>query len=403
MPVKTDRRPWFFPAWDGDRPLSQNGIFGSAAFLWPALLTAEAGRITSALAQRLAELAIPTLPGRRAPSLRWATPNKVVLALPTMQLRSFSTGATKIPTLICAPFALHGSNIADFARGHSLVEVLRSGGIDRLFLTEWLSATPEMRFFSIDSFLADLNVAVDELGGKVDLIGICQGGWMGLLFAARFPRKVRKLVIAGAPIDVTAGESPVSSVAEAVPMSVFEDLVKLGNGRVIGQLVVDFWGPRNLGSAGIRENLQLGADQSRAARTSEARFRDWYEVTVNLPGTYYLQVIEWLFKENRLAAGRFVALGRRIDLAAVRLPVFLLAARDDELVAPGQVLGAARLLGTSRRNLRRVITPCTHMALFMGSSTLSEVWPGIIRWLASEPDSKGAIGYDPRLKRHHVN
>jgi MFS family permease len=43
-----------------------------------------------------------------------------------------------------------------------------------------------MRFFSIDTFLADLNVAVDHVGGKVDLIGICQGGWMGLLYAARF-------------------------------------------------------------------------------------------------------------------------------------------------------------------------------------------------------------------------
>jgi hypothetical protein len=57
-------------------------------------------------------------------------------------------------------------------------------------------------------------------------------------------------------------------------------------------------------------------------RACEARFRAWYATTVDLPGTYYLQAVEWLFKEHRLAAGRLVALGQRIDLAAVRQPVF---------------------------------------------------------------------------------
>jgi pimeloyl-ACP methyl ester carboxylesterase len=33
-------------------------------------------------------------------------------------------------------------------------------------------------------------VLIDELGGKVDLIGLCQGGWMALIYAARFPEKV---------------------------------------------------------------------------------------------------------------------------------------------------------------------------------------------------------------------
>jgi pimeloyl-ACP methyl ester carboxylesterase len=157
-----------------------------------------------------------------------------------MRLRDFSTGAAGIPTLICAPFALHGANIANFAHRHNLVEVLLAQGIRHLLLTEWRSAEPEMRFFSIDTFLADLNVAVDHVGGKVDLIGICQGGWMGLLYAARFPTKVRRLVIAGAPIDLAAGDSIVSASAKAVSLSVFKDLVELGHGRVLGQWMLEF-------------------------------------------------------------------------------------------------------------------------------------------------------------------
>jgi hypothetical protein len=60
-------------------------------------------------------------------------------------------------------------------------------------VTDWRSATPEMRFFSIDSYLADLNVVVDELGGCANLIGVCQGGWM----AQTKPSDLRVASLAG--------------------------------------------------------------------------------------------------------------------------------------------------------------------------------------------------------------
>ena len=139
-----------------------------------------------------------------------------------------------MPTLLCAPFALHGAAIADLAPGHSLVAALREAGLARLFVTDWRSAQPDMRDLGIDNYLADLNVLVDHLGGHVDLIGLCQGGWMALLYAARFPAKVGKLVLAGAPIDIAAGISGLSAVAESSPIAVFHELVKIGDGRMLG-------------------------------------------------------------------------------------------------------------------------------------------------------------------------
>ena len=62
----------------------------------------------------------------RAPDQRplgWTTPNVVRLQLPSMRLREFSRGiSTQPPLLICAPYALHGAIITDFAPGHSLVQ-----------------------------------------------------------------------------------------------------------------------------------------------------------------------------------------------------------------------------------------------------------------------------------------
>jgi poly(3-hydroxyalkanoate) synthetase len=97
--------------------------------------------------------------------------------------------------------------VADFATGHSLVAALRQAGLQRIFVTDWRSATSEMRFLGVDDYLAELNVVVDEIGGMADLVGLCQGGWMALVYAARFPAKVRKLVLAGASIDIAAASS----------------------------------------------------------------------------------------------------------------------------------------------------------------------------------------------------
>jgi poly(3-hydroxybutyrate) depolymerase len=357
--------------------------FPSIAFLWPALLAASVSDAASAMAGEFAHLAA-TAEEAEPPVVppRWASANEIALELPTMRLRDFSAGTTGAPTLVCAPFALHGASVADFAPGHSLVATLRASGRGRLFVTDWRSASPEARFYSIDTYLADLNVAVDAVGEKVDLIGLCQGGWMALAFAARFPNKVRRLVLAGAPVDIAAGPSLLSRLTDSLPMATFREMVQAGEGRVLGRRVLGLWGPVRLGADVIAEILQVPPERLAArAQRLQARFEEWHAFTVDLPGTYYLQVVEWLYKQNRLATGRFVALGRRLDLAALRAPIYLIAARDDELVAPEQVFATARRVGTPPALVRTATVPCRHLGLFMGAAALRTVWPEIVAWM----------------------
>jgi poly(3-hydroxyalkanoate) synthetase len=307
----------------------------------------------------------------------------VALELPTVRLRDFSMTFEGIPTLLCAPFALHGSTITDFAPGHSLVAALQGAGMRRVFVTDWRSASPDMRFLSIDNYLADLNVLVDELGGRVNVLGLCQGGWMALIYAARFPGKVARLALAGAPIDLAAGKSKLSELAHDTPIPIFRELVDIGGGRIHGQHALQFWAPHFPDSETVRELLQSPhAIGSTAFQRLESRFRDWYAWTLDLPGTYYLQVVEDLFKHNRLAAGRFVALSREVDLSELCCPLFLLAARDDDVVAPEQIFATERLVSCKPRALEKTVAPGGHLGLFMGRETLVHTWPDIARWLS---------------------
>jgi poly(3-hydroxyalkanoate) synthetase len=330
----------------------------------------------------------------RAPDQRplgWTTPNVVRLQLPSMRLREFSRGiSTQPPLLICAPYALHGAIITDFAPGHSLVQALQKGGVNRIYVPDWRSAAPDMRYLSIDNYLADLNVAIDEIGAPVDLVGLCQGGWLSLVYAARFPGKVRRLVLAGAPVDVST-PSELSKMVAALPQQAFEQMVQQGDGIVSGEHMLRFWNipfSQQDVEAALQRNLGDGSDE---ARMLLDRYERWDRATLDLPGTYYLEVTDQVFRQNLIAKGRFIALGRRIDLAEVRVPVFLLAGADDIVVPCDQAFATARLLGTQPAWLERGSEPCGHLSLFMGRKALNHSWWRIARWLQADiGDAAGA-------------
>jgi pimeloyl-ACP methyl ester carboxylesterase len=361
--------------------------FPFVAFLWPAIAAASASEFAASLAKQFVDLAVgpdeETDPG--AP--QWTTANRVALRIKTASLRDFSTATDGTPTLLVTPFALHGSTIVDIAPGYSLIAALRDAGLTRLFATNWHSATPDMRHLGIDNYLADLNVLVDELGGRVNLVGLCQGGWMALLYAARFPGKVAKLVLAGAPIDITAGDSGLSALAASSPLTVFHELVSIGDGRVLGRSMLQFWGSASIETAEIGELLQIEDPiGSPAFAQTERLFRRWYAWTVDLPGKFYLEVVEKLYKQNELSDGRFIALGERVDLKKVQIPLFLLAARDDEVVAPAQLFATKLLVGTPAADIQTDTADCRHIGLFMGRAALHGPWPKIAQWILA-PDA----------------
>ncbi|MBS0534031.1 MAG: alpha/beta fold hydrolase [Proteobacteria bacterium] len=363
------------------------------ALLGPAIAAATLSETAALVAERLTDLSIGNNTAAPVEEPLWQTPHRIALELATARLRDFSIAAAGTPTLIVAPLALHNATVIDLIPGQSLVATLREAGIGRLFAVDWRSATDDMRYLTIDDYLASLNVQVDELGGAANLIGLCQGGWLSLLYAARFPGKVRKLVLGGAPINLAAADSAISTLVGTTPPVFFDELVKLGKGRVSGSRFLSLWAPGQISPDDIRTTLEIDDDTSGDHHEAETIFSNWFAWTVDLPGAYYLETVERLFRRNELASGAMRALGKPVSLSTVRAPLYLLAARDDELVAPAQLFSAAELVGTEPSHIHRHMTPGGHLGLFLGRRTLRTVWPRIAEWLnTSDSEAHAAAG-----------
>jgi poly(3-hydroxyalkanoate) synthetase len=315
---------------------------------------------------------------------RLATPNKVRLDLRTMVLRDYGKPGG-IPALVDAPHAGHTAMIADYRKGQSLIETLLANGINHVALTDWKPATEDMKDLEIDNYLAEVLVAIDDLGGCVNLVGLCQGGWVSAMIAARFPDKVNALVLAGSPIDTDAGSGPIKLMVHESPLSFYEELVELGGGLMKGKFMLQGWKNMHPAQHYIEDHIDLYEHiDDPAYLAKEEAFESWYENPIDLPGRWYIQVIRQLFKENRLAKGEFVGLGRKLNLHNITCPAYLLAGTNDDITTPEQVLDAAKYLGTPKDRIVQETVPGGHIGLFMGGRTLKEHWPQIARWLATQ-------------------
>ncbi|MDR3434979.1 alpha/beta fold hydrolase [Telmatospirillum sp.] len=313
-----------------------------------------------------------------------ATANVTRLELRTMILRDYGEPGG-LPTLVDAPYAGHSAMIADYQKGQSLIETLLANGLRHVALTDWRSATEDMKDLEIDNYLAELVVAIDDLGGRVNLVGLCQGGWMSAMIAARFPEKVNSLVLAGSPIDTDAGDGPIKRMAHDSPISFYEDLVRLGGGLMRGKFMLQAWKNMHPEQHYIQEHVDLYEHIDDPAYVAkEEAFESWYENPLDLPGRWYLQAITQLFKENRLAKGQFVGLGRTLNLRDITCPTFLLAGAEDDITTPEQVLDAAKYIGAPKERIVQKTVPGGHIGLFMGGRTLKACWPEIARWIAAQ-------------------
>jgi poly(3-hydroxyalkanoate) synthetase len=314
----------------------------------------------------------------------WSSPNEVVLYEGFAALRDFSDGsrAAVVPTLVLPPQAGHHSCIVDYSDEQSQMDTIKGAGLTRAYAMEWIGATDATMYTSIDDYIGFIERSIERIGGPVNLIGDCQGGWLAAIYAALHPEQINTLTLAGAPIDFHAGDGViaewVSLLCATGDMSFYEALVAMSGGVMPGQRILDGFIAIKPESEISKQLGLLGALDDPKHLERYRDFEDWFKWTQDLPGEFYLWVVRELFRDNKLISGDLEVGGRRVDLSTLKMPLYLLAGETDHITPPPQVFAAADAVSTPARDIVKRTTTGGHLGLFMGREALREHWPPIL-------------------------
>lgn len=334
---------------------------------------------------------------RRRP--QWHNEHEIVFETPIARLRDFSQGAATsgdpaddvVPTLVLPPQAGHDSCIVDFQPQQSQMMVIREAGLTRAFTLDWVGATRATSGTTISDYIAVVDRAVEhcsrEAGvGHVNLVGDCQGGWLATIYAAMHPDKVNTLTLAGAPIDFHAGETPIGASSRVMSQRFgqlpYRAMVAAGGGNMPGSFVLGgFIAIKPDAEIAKHVDLLRNLDDPAAIARYEA-FEDWFKHTQDVPGTFYLWLVEHLFAGNELVNGTLEVDGRRVDMRDISCPLFLLGGATDHITPPVQVFAAADHVSTPADQVTRRTAPGGHLGLFMGNQALRHEWPPLMAAVA---------------------
>ena len=319
---------------------------------------------------------------RRRPA--WTSPNEVVFESPVARLRDFSPArpSTVAPTLVLPPQAGHDSCIVDFSTEQSQIRTILDAGLDRAYSLDWIGATAATRDAGIDDYLEVIDRAVDHAGDRVNLIGDCQGGWLATIYAALRPERINTLTIAGAPIDFHGGEPVIHAALKSLSpggnLAFYRGLVAAGGGVVRGEHML-------AGFIAIQPDNEIARQLALLANISDpshveryAQFENWFKYTQAIPGAFYLWIVEHLFRDNELIAGKLEVGGDYVDLGRISCPLNLLGGATDHITPPDQVFALADYAGTPPTDILRDTTDGGHLGLFMGHAALNRHWPPLL-------------------------
>jgi poly(3-hydroxybutyrate) depolymerase len=377
----------------------------AAAQTWSAAVTGMADYWSTAIADRRtpADVALDGLrwwqlmAERRPP--QWASRHRIVRRTPLTRLRDFTpVGAGDVvPTLVLPPQAGHDSCIVDYSAGQSQMQTILAAGLERLYALDWIGVTQATKGATITDYLAEVHAAVQEAGdgGRVNLVGDCQGGWLAAIYAALHPERVNTLTIAGAPIDFHAGDAVIHESVQALSdddVSFFRALVARGDGVLKGEFLLG-------GFIAIKPENELGKQLQLLANVRDAHhveryraFEDWFKHTQDVAGPFYLWLVQHLFRDNELIRGALRIGEEGVDLGRIDCPVNLLAGATDHITPPEQVFALAGAVSTRAAQITRRTTSGGHLGLFMGTEALRDHWPVVMASVLehSRPGADGA-------------
>jgi len=329
------------------------------------------------------------------------TPGEVVLKTPLVELLRYHPTTKTVrenPILIFPPW-INKYYVLDLTPANSLVAWLRDQGFT-VYMVSWRSADEETKDFGWDEYLkfggrAALDWVHNEHETPVNVAGYCVGGALASIMAARLAEqkddRIASLTLLAAQTDFSE-PGDLGLFVDETSIGGIEQLIGESGGVMPGEAMRDAFNllrPEDLIWRYVEDRYLLG---------NEAKAFDllyWNSDQTNLPGPLHIASLRRLYLQNALANGAFIVEGKPVDLRAIRVPVFVHAARKDHISPFASVYKGVKLFSG---NVTFVLADSGHIAGVVNPPAANKYryWisdilpPGSDGWLAYAKEHPGS-------------
>ncbi|GAB4202351.1 MAG: class III poly(R)-hydroxyalkanoic acid synthase subunit PhaC [Bacteroidia bacterium] len=285
----------------------------------------------------------------------------------------------KTPTLIV--YALVNTyKMLDLQPDRSYIKNLLNDGAD-LYLIDWGFPTKVDRYLTCDDYIDYIDHCVDFIRkktghDKVNLLSICQGGTLSVIYTALHQEKVKNLIPHVTPIDFSTNDGLLFRWSKDMD---FDKLVDGYHGLIPGDFL-------NVGFEILKPMMKLQKQQNlmniiddKEKLLNFLRMEKWINESPDQAGECFRQFMKDLYQQNKLVKGELVIKGKKVNLKNITCPLLNIYATEDHLVPPAATIPLNDLVGSKDKTLYSF--KGGHIGVFVGSKSQNELAPAVIEWL----------------------
>jgi poly[(R)-3-hydroxyalkanoate] polymerase subunit PhaC len=271
--------------------------------------------------------------------------------------------------------------ILDLFPETSFVHCLITKGIDVYFL-DWGYPTTEDQKDNMQDYITRylhqcISYILNKRGiKKISLLGICQGGLLSICYASLF-ETIKNLILISTPIDFNVEKNIIAKIIKKIDLIKINDILAENfPGKILNQFFISLRPIELL----IKKYFNFIKNiDNQEKRQQFLKVEKWLNDVPDQAAYSFLELLTKFYQENQLILGRLYLANQKIDLNNLKIPIFNIMAKNDEIVPI-----------SSSKQLKKYIHPeyyyekilkGGHISIYINKATTQYLAQTIISWL----------------------
>jgi polyhydroxyalkanoate synthase subunit PhaC len=286
----------------------------------------------------------------------------------------------KTPVLIV--YALVNTyKMLDIQPDRSYIKNLLDAGLD-IYLIDWGYPTKGDQFISMDDYVNGyINTCVDFVRKKnrvekINILSICQGGTLSVIYSSLYPNKIKNLVTHVTPIDFSTNDGLLFRWSKDMD---FDKLVDGNHGLIPGKFLNDGFDMLKPMMKVQKQHTLTSSLDDKDKLLNFLRMEKWISESPDQTGECFRQFMKDLYQQNKLIKGQLEVGGKKVNLKNLTAPLLNIYAEQDHLVPPAATIPLNDYVGSTDKELYKFSGG--HIGVFVGSKSQKELAPAVTTWL----------------------